>query len=277
MIVKDLAQTVAKSVKEYVSKQLETLENSLVDIRKSLEPMGDIQSIIVTLDIDVKELKGRPVPVDGKDGESITVDDIRPLVVELVNEAAKTIPIPKDGKDGHDGKSVSIEELRPVIAEMIPQVKDGEDGRDGLDALDIQILPAINDLKSYPRGIYAAHNGGLWKTFKQTDGMDGWECLVDGIGDISVDYDGERGFSIKMVKSSGILVNKEFTVPMVLDRGVFRDTEAYKKFDGVTYGGSFWISQKENPDGKPGDANSSWRLSVKRGRDANTTAKVGKL
>ena len=55
-------------------------------------------------------------------------------------------------------------------------------------------------------------------------------------------------------------------MPAVIDRGVYRDTEAYAKGDGVTWGGSYFIAQKQAPEGKPGESD-SWRLAVKRGRD----------
>lgn len=55
----------------------------------------------------------------------------------------------------------------------------------------------------------------------------------------------------------------------VLDRGVWREGKFFKG-DGVSWGGSFWIAQRET-DEKPGEGksgdNSGWRLAVKRGRD----------
>ena len=60
---------------------------------------------------------------------------------------------------------------------------------------------------------------------------------------------------------------KAFALPIVFDRGVFKADTAYRKGNGVTWGGQFWIAQKDNPEGKP-DASSDWRLAVKKGRDA---------
>jgi hypothetical protein len=91
----------------------------------------------------------------------------------------------------------------------------------------------------------------------------------DGLGfdDLEVLYDGERGFTFRMAKGDQV---KEFAfkVPMVLDRDVFKETNTYEKGDGVTFAGSFWIAQKDNPAGKPNDGSSKdWRLAVKRGRN----------
>ena len=92
----------------------------------------------------------------------------------------------------------------------------------------------------------------------------------DGLGfdDLQVVHDGERGFTFRMERGDQV---KEFSfkVPAVLDRGVFKDVRdnPYEKGDGVTFGGSFWIAQKDAPEGKPGDGGKDWRLSVKKGRD----------
>lgn len=90
----------------------------------------------------------------------------------------------------------------------------------------------------------------------------------DGLGfdDLEVLYDGERGFTFRMAKGDQV---KEFAfkVPIVLDRSVYKDEKTYEKGDGVTFGGSFWIAQKDNPQGKPQDGSKDWRLAVKRGRN----------
>ncbi|WP_085043854.1 hypothetical protein [Ensifer aridi] len=88
----------------------------------------------------------------------------------------------------------------------------------------------------------------------------------DGLGfdDFDVSYDGEKTVTLKFTQGERV---KEFafTMPVVIDRGVYRDGSQYKAGDGVTWGGSFWIAQKDT-SAKP-DAGDDWRLSVKRGRD----------
>lgn len=58
---------------------------------------------------------------------------------------------------------------------------------------------------------------------------------------------------------------REVTLPVVIDAGVYRSERGYARGDGVTFGGSFWIAQKDAP-GKPGESE-GWRLAVKKGRD----------
>ncbi|YBV97102.1 hypothetical protein M1D80_09460 [Phyllobacteriaceae bacterium JZ32] len=90
-------------------------------------------------------------------------------------------------------------------------------------------------------------------------GQDGF-----GFDDLSVEYDGARQFSFKFTKGDRV---KEFpfTVPVMLDRGVYKADTAYEAGDVVTWAGSMWIAQESTTE-KP-DAGKSWRLAVKRGRD----------
>lgn len=105
------------------------------------------------------EINAWPKPQDGK---SVTPEDVRPMVAELVEKAVSAIPVPKDGKDADmkvvlaeiekigvnvlhkcmevvesipapkDGTSVTVEDVRPLIEEQvrraiaaIPVPKDG--------------------------------------------------------------------------------------------------------------------------------------------------------
>jgi hypothetical protein len=57
----------------------------------------------------------------------------------------------------------------------------------------------------------------------------------------------------------------ELTFPVVLDRGVYKSESAYAKGDGVSFGGSFFIAQRDTSE-RP-ETSDAWRLAVKRGRD----------
>ena len=54
--------------------------------------------------------------------------------------------------------------------------------------------------------------------------------------------------------------------PTVIDRGVYKEGRVYDAGDGVTWGGSWWIAQKET-SAKPDSPDSGFRLAVKKGRD----------
>lgn len=88
----------------------------------------------------------------------------------------------------------------------------------------------------------------------------------DGFGfdDLEVIHDGERAF--KFVFTRGDAVKEfAFTLPVVLDRGVYKDDAEYEAGDCVSSGGSLWIAQGTTKE-RPGTSE-AWRLSVKKGRD----------
>lgn len=96
----------------------------------------------------------------------------------------------------------------------------------------------------------------------------------DGMGfdDLAVEYDGERKFSFVLQKGD-VTKRFDFEAPIVLDRGVYKEGSGYVKGDGVSYTGCFWIAQKETTS-KPG-TDATWRLAVKKGRDAKDPVKLG--
>ena len=150
----------------------------------------------------------------------------------------------------------------------IPAAKDGEPGADGKDALQIEILPGIDSEKSYMRGTFAHHSGGLWRSFQKTTGMNGWECLVDGVASVDITQDDERSFTITALQASGAKTEKTFSVPVMIYRDIFKEGEQYQPGDSVTWGGSVWYCHEQTTD-KPGEPGAKgWKLAVKRGRDA---------
>jgi hypothetical protein len=182
---------------------------------------------------------------------------------------------PKDGAPGVDGKSVSVDDMRPLIEDMIesrvaalPKAIDGAPGRDGKDGIGLagavlgrsgDLVVTFSDGATKELGVIVGKDGEPGLPGK--DGRDGF-----GFDDMDVAYDGERTFTLNFQRGDQA---KEFAfkIPIVLDRNVYKDDKTYEKGDGVTFGGSFWIAQKDNPEGKPQDGSKDWRLAVKRGRN----------
>ncbi|WP_335898861.1 phage gp6-like head-tail connector protein [Klebsiella quasipneumoniae] len=252
-----------------------------------------------------------------QDGKSVTPEDVRPLLQELVTAAVGEIPVPRDGKDydpavlkqavddavaalppAQDGKSVTPEDVRPLLQELvtaavseIPVPRDGKDydpavlkqavddavaalppAQDGRDALQLEIQPFIDEGKSYSRGSYATHNGGLWRAYEKTHGMRGWECIVDGVSDVDISMNGQRNFIVTVNRASGASEKKSFDIPTMVYRGVFKSGDEYLPGDTVTWGGSLWHCDEQTQD-KPGEAGSKgWTLAAKRGRDGRGKA-----
>ncbi|HBU3475953.1 TPA: phage gp6-like head-tail connector protein, partial [Klebsiella pneumoniae] len=240
-----------------------------------------------------------------QDGKSVTPEDVRPLLQELVTAAVGEIPVPRDGKDydpavlkqavddavaalppAQDGKSVTPEDVRPLLQELvtaavseIPVPRDGKDydpavlkqavddavaalppAQDGRDALQLEIQPFIDEGKSYTRGSYATHNGGLWRAYEKTHGMRGWECIVDGVSDVDISMNGQRNFIVTVNRASGASEKKSFDIPTMVYRGVFKSGDEYLPGDTVTWGGSLWHCDEQTQD-KPGETGSKgWTL-----------------
>ncbi|EQA1580387.1 phage gp6-like head-tail connector protein [Enterobacter hormaechei] len=221
---------------------------SAIELPKAPEIPDLSKEIADAVENTVKQsFKSLPKPQDGK---SITAEELRPLVEEVVSAS---LPEPID-----------VEKLAEDVAAKIPSPESGADGRD---ALAIEIEPFIDEKKSYPRGTYATHNGGLWRSHEKTYGMRGWECIVDGVSAVDIQQDNERSFSITLERASGALEVKSFDVPVTIYRDVFKAGTEYQPGDTVTWGGSMWHCNEPTTD-KPGETGSKgWTLAVKKGRD----------
>lgn len=154
------------------------------------------------------------------------------------------------GEKGADGKSFTIEDAKSLLDPMMAQwALDFERRAQGILQGAIERIPVPKDGK----------DGAAGKDGR--DGVDGFK--LDDFEAV-LDADG-RTVSLTLV-SGDRKSQKQLKFPVVLDRGVFGEDTKYQKGDGVTFGGSFWISQKDDPQGKPGQS-PDWRLAVKKGRD----------
>lgn len=261
-----IAAAIAKAVAP-LNLELAELRKCLADRPMPVEP--DLEAIAAL--VKLPEVKnGEP----GKDAEPVDLD-------ALAKAAAALIKLP-EVKDGKDADPVDLEAVAalvkvpdlPVIdlkalaheaAALIPvpEVRQPQDGRD---ALNLEILPGIDETKTYARNTYAKHDGGLWRSFEQTSAMRGWECIVEGLKAVSVTQDGDREFSVTLAKSSGAEVVQKFALPIQIYKGVYHEEEVYDAHDNVTWAGSQWTSTKAGNTDKPGTSD-AWTLCVKAGRN----------
>ena len=98
-----------------------------------------------------------------------------------------------DGKDGQPGLNGPVGEKgekgdKGDSGERGPTGDRGEPGRDGRDVLELDILESIEEGKTYTRGTFARHAGGLLRAYRKTDpigerGLEaaGWQVVVNGI------------------------------------------------------------------------------------------------
>jgi len=203
-----------------------------------------------------------PKPKDGKDGKdglngadgkSVSMDDLTDHISDLVVAAVGALPVPKHVVAGHidrhghlyhtynDGSQL---ELGMVVG------KDGTDGKDGAPGADGKDGAAGKDGKD---GIGIPGKDGK-------DGVDGFK-----LEELTISFDGERGFIFKFDNGQGEVKEFVVTVPFPLYKGVWQAGE-YKHGDCVTRSGGLWVALRDT-DGMPNTADSGWQLCVKAGRD----------
>lgn len=212
----------------------------------------------------------------------------------IAARAAALVPTPKDGANGLDGQDGAngldgkdadsaailrhvLEQLAPMIATEVKaaiatiEVKDGRDGLGITDAFvttEGQLVLTMTDGSTKNAGRVVGRDGLPGRSGEPgTDGADGRDGL--GFDDLRMELD---------VDSRPLLVfsrgdhAKSFPVPTIIDRGVFKEGESYKRGDAVSWGGSLFIAQQDTST-KP-ETSAHWRLAVKRGRQG-AEGKVG--
>lgn len=82
-------------------------------------------------------------PDDGKDGKSVSVDDVLPRINEEISRLVGAIP---PAKPGEDGKSVDLEELDRTISEKVAKAVAAMPApKDGKDADPVEVASVIKD------------------------------------------------------------------------------------------------------------------------------------
>jgi hypothetical protein len=232
MNLKLLADDIISSVKEYIEKALSPLDNRLKQLEARPAPEKGEKGADGRDGIDGK---------DGRDGIGFAGQDGAPG-----RDGADGLH-GKDGRDGIDGKSVTVEQVREMFMDMY-QVHQAQWALD-FERRAQDILQRSIDRIERPRD--------------GKDGKDGRDGL--GVEDFTLSIDGRDVTAT--IKRGDFVKSHTVRIPALLDRGVFKEIADYQQGDGVTWGGSFWIAQKDAPEGKPGSG-PDWRLAVKAGRDA---------
>lgn len=159
------------------------------------------------------------------------------------------------GPEGARGQKGDTGERGPA-GERGPEGPEGKPGRDGRDG-----LPGVQGEKGLD-----GKDGANGKDGR--DGIDGKDGL--GFDDITVEFDGERRFSLTFTKEGHVKQFGAFVVPCQIYRGVFKEGQSYERGDVVTWGGSSWHANEVTAE-KPG-ISKAWTLQVKQGRDGKDGA-----
>jgi hypothetical protein len=227
--------------------------------------MDDVNPILA--EMVARRMADIPLP---KDGKSVTVEDVAPFLNELVEKKFAEIPLPKDGMDGENGKDADPEFIKEQVATAIASIPVPADGK----SVTIEDVEPILEVAvsrwalDFERRAHDVLQTAVERLPKPKDGEKG-EPGNDGFGIEDFVQRGDRTV-VAIYKRGDETIEQEFKFPAVIDRGVFKSGSNYEQGDGVTYGGSFWIAQKDNSD-IPGNSD-AWRLAVKRGRDGKDAA-----
>lgn len=221
---------------------------------KGVDGVNGKDAVLPDITALVKAEVGRwPVP---KDGRSVTVEDLAPLVTTSVEKAVAALPRPVDPVSftgaliERDGTLVLTTSDGGTKRVGLVVGKDGADGRHGTDVSPehvAQIVKAAVDQIPRPQ-----------------DGKDG----ADGIGfdDLSLDFDEQKGFSLRFVRGA---LEKSWPIQLPYYAGIWQSGRPYVKSATVTAQGALWIALKDTTarPGEQDEASRDWKLCVKGGRD----------
>lgn len=296
----------AKSaLREEFKSQIAERDRNIADLEKALADRPDIDDIVkqVTFlipapkngepgrDADMDELKSHlqelvseiPAP---KDGKSVTLDDVWPMIEQAVDNAVSAIPAAKNGE------SVTVDDVRPMVAELVdaavkamPAPVPGKDAdmhslkehlSDLVKSIQLPAVPSVEEVAAYFERRFSDLSLSWERQARDTfdkaadrmpipkNGENGRDAVsLEGF-DIELCEDG-RTITVKM-QAGDTVIEKSLKIASVIDRGVFSAEGSYEKGDGTTYGGCYWIAQKDAPEGVPGGS-ADWRMAVKKGRD----------
>lgn len=233
--------------------RIEQLEKQLEAIR-----IPTAQEAAALIDVNALAKSAAALVPKAEDGTSVTADDVRPLVDELVSKAVAALPAPEKGKDA------DMEVLKSHVGELVKGIAP---------AVPLPV-PSVEEIA----GTFERRFSDLtlsWErqardTFeKAADRMpkpkDGVNALPLESFDLALADDG-RTVTVKM-QAGETVVEKSVKIAAVIDRDTFKHDGNYEKGDGVSYGGSFWIAKCDAPKGVPGSGETDWRCAVKKGRD----------
>jgi hypothetical protein len=226
------------------------------------------------LEARIKQLEERPEPdlgaiaalvqpaAPGKDGVSVSLDEITVAVLPMLEARVDAIPAPADGK------SVTLPEvlaeLRPHVDEVLAAIPVPKDGKnvtleEAAELLEILMAKRAVDIERHAAGVLER---AIDKMPKAKDGRDALD-IED--FEMVIAEDG-RTLTVRL-KRGELVIEKSVRIPTMQYLGVHDETRSYERGDSVSWGGSTWMCEKDGISARPSDTGSGWRLLAKKGRD----------
>jgi hypothetical protein len=278
----------AKSAVQAIDPELAALQNRVLAIEtKSAQPMRD-QEVLERLAVveantervkvaeqTVTELRDRVVMVETKAAipppPDQAVGELRDRVLALETKAAIPVPAVLEAKELVLAENVTAVRDRLVALETKTAAPDTglADLRERVVSLEGRMndAPLTKELGALRERVAVVEVRAQVPGPAGKDGQNGRDG-VDGIGfdDLAVAHDGERAFTFTATRGDRVKDLGTFTVPLMINRGVYLDGKSYERGDVVTWAGSQWHANEVTAT-KPGDGSKAWTLVVKRGRD----------
>lgn len=247
-------------VKGYLAKELAPLAARLDSLEKRVEAIPapiDLSADLAALKASVQSINIPELP------ELPELPDFSAIIDEAVKTAVAGIPVPKDGH------SVTVDDVAPLISSEVekrigemPKAKNGDPGADG-----VGMAGALIDRKGH---LIVTMTNGETKDLGPVVGRDGDPGKDGAPGFALEDFDAtlmDDGRTVLLSFTGKDMDYKvELGFPAMIYRGVYRDG-SYEKGDTVTWGGSLWHCDAEKTDEKPGEGSKAWTLCAKKGRD----------
>lgn len=232
-------------------------------------PAGKDADLEIVRQMVAEAVDAIPAPKDGKDADPVDPEQIRMMVAEIVGPALAAIPVPENGK------SVTLDDVRPMIEEAVakavsalPSPKDGVGVAGAIIDRDGALILTLTDGSTKNLGPVVGRDADIAafeaRIKELVDAIPRPRDGRDGLGFDDLDLiEDDRGMVLRFARDD---VVKDFVLPVVIDRGVYREGVTFLKGSGVTWGGSFWIAQRDTFT-KPDAPDSGWRLAVKKGQN----------
>jgi hypothetical protein len=288
-------------VRAYLARAVEPLTMRLAALEQAVSATGNVKALIAA------EVAALPRPENGKDADLgevarwVTQEVERALAAFPVPSNGIDGVNGKDGRDGVDGApgrdgSDGKDGISGIDGKDGTAGRDGIDGKDGAHGLDGKDGSAGLDGKDGApgqdgidgkegaigekgdrgrdgvglAGALIGRDGQLLVTLSNGDILDlGPVSGKDGLGfeDMTEELADDGRTIIRRYQRGDQVKEFRHTFAIVLDRGIWKDG-TYQVGDGVTWGGSFWIAQKQTTlKPQTPEAHDDWRLAVKKGRD----------
>ncbi|MGE1987773.1 hypothetical protein [Pseudomonas aeruginosa] len=236
--------------KEFAS-QLQSRDDRIADLQKALDERPDLEAIAKQAAALI------PEPKDGEPGRDANMDALKEYLAELVSKAVADLPQPQPGKDA------DMDALRSHLDGLVKSLELPK--APSIEEVSAAFERRFSDLSlSWERQARDTFEKAADRMPIPKNGENGRDALPLDSFDMAIGEDG-RTITVKL-QAGETVIEKSIRLRAIIDRGVFSAEKSYEQGDGTTYGGCYWIAQKDAPEGVPGGS-SDWRLAVKKGRD----------